>query len=173
MDNEKIDGARVRKGVTGEIVGSLIAVFIGAMPTSTYAQNVGAIQITRVGSRHVFTATGILLIILGLIPKIGAFIVSIPGAVLGSAFLIIYSMLLIMGLQTIAKMEWNHKNMLIVGISLALGVGINSVSPVAFAGMPLAVKAAIISPIILATVVAVILNLVINLIPSWVKKNKS
>ncbi len=169
LDHVKVDDSRVRKGLTGEIIGSLIALLIGGMSTTTFAQNVGAVQITRVGARCVFTATGILLIVLGLIPKIGAFIVSIPGAVLGSAFLVIYAMLLITGLRIISGMEWNNKNMLIVAISLAVGLGISSVSPAAFAGMPLYLKAAIISPIVLATLVAIFLNLLVNLIPKWAK----
>ena len=170
LDNVKVDDARVRKGLTGEVIGSLIALLMGGMSTTTYAQNIGVIQVTRVGARRVFIATGVLLIILGLIPKIGAFIVSIPGAVLGSAFLVIYAMIIVMGIQTIAKMEWNHKNMLIVAISLGLGLGVSSMSPVAFAGIPLPLKAAIISPIVLATIIAIFLNLLVNLIPQWISK---
>ena len=172
LDNVKIDDARIRKGLTGEIVGSFISLLIGGMSTTTYAQNVGALQITRVGARRVFTATGILLIALGLIPKIGAFIVSIPPAVLGSAFIIIYSMLLITGLRIISQMEWTDKNMLIVAISLALGLGISSVPAFVFSSIPSYLRAAIISPIVLATVVAILLNLIVNLIPRWAKRNK-
>ncbi|MCL4343398.1 MAG: purine/pyrimidine permease [Nitrososphaerota archaeon] len=172
LDHVKVGDSRVRKGLTGEIIGSLIALLIGGMSTTTFAQNVGAVQITRVGARRVFTATGILLVVLGLIPKIGAFIVSIPDAVLGSAFLVIYAMLLITGLRIISGMEWNNKNMLIVAISLAVGLGISSVSAAAFTGMPLYLKAAIISPIVLATLVAIFLNLIVNLIPKWAKRKE-
>ena len=172
LDNVKVDDSRVRKGLTGEIIGSIIALLIGGMSTTTYAQNVGAVQITRVGARRVFTATGIFLIILGLIPKIGAFIVSIPGAVLGSAFLVIYSMLLITGIRIISEMTWNSRNMLIVAISLALGLGISSVPAIAFSGIPPYLKAAIISPIVLATLTAIFLNLIVNLIPKWFSKKQ-
>ncbi|MEM0097872.1 MAG: solute carrier family 23 protein [Conexivisphaerales archaeon] len=173
LDNVKVEDSRVRKGLTGEIIGSIIALLIGGMSTTTFAQNVGAIQITRVGARRVFTATGIFLIILGFIPKIGAFIVSIPDAVLGSAFLVIYSMLLITGLRIISQMTWNNKNMLIVAISLALGLGISSVPAIAFSGIPSYLKAAIISPIVLATLTAIFLNLIANLIPKWFGKKQA
>ncbi len=173
LDNVKVDDSRVRKGLTGEIIGSIIALLIGGMSTTTFAQNVGSVQITRVGARRVFTATGIFLIILGFIPKIGAFIVSIPDAVLGSAFLVIYSMLLITGLKIISQMTWNNKNMLIVAISLALGLGISSVPAIAFSGIPPYLKAAIISPIVLATLAAIFLNLVGNLMPKWFGKKQA
>ncbi len=172
LDKVKVDDKRVRKGLTGEMIGSLIGLLIGGMSTTTYAQNVGSLQVTRVGSRHVFTATGIILIIMGFIPKIGAFIVSIPPAILGSAYLVIYSMLLVQGFKIIGSMKWTDKNMMIVAVSLAVGIILPSVSSVAFITLPSWFRSAVISQIVLATVVAIILNLIVNLIPKWINERR-
>lgn len=172
LDNVSISDQRVRNGILGETLGSLVSLLIGSLPTTTYAQNVGAIAITRVGARRVFIATGILLIILGLIPKIGAIIVSIPGPILGSAFVIIYSMLLLTGISILADMEWNDKNATIVAVSLGVALGIQSIPSAVIATLPLYIRT-LISPLIIGTILAIILNLIVNIIPSMIKnKNK-
>jgi Xanthine/uracil permeases len=172
LDNVTITDERVRKGILGETLGSLVSLLFGSLPTTTYAQNVGAIAVTRVGARRVFTATGILLIILGLIPKIGAIIVSIPGPILGSAFVIIYSMLLLTGISVLADMDWTDKNAVIVAVSLGVALGIQYVPSTVIAQLPLYIRT-IMSPLIIGTLMAIVLNLIVNLIPQWVKANKA
>ena len=169
LDNISISDQRVRNGILGETLGSLISLLIGSLPTTTYAQNVGAIAITRVGARRVFIATGILLIILGLIPKIGAIIVSIPGPILGSAFVIIYSMLLLTGISILADMEWNDKNATIVAISLGIALGIQSIPSTIITALPLYIRT-LMTPLIIGTILAIILNLIVNIAPSLIKK---
>lgn len=171
LDNIRVEDRRVRVGILGETLGSLFSLLIGSLPTTTYAQNVSAIAVTRVGARRVFITTGILLIILGLIPKIGAFIVSIPGPILGAAFVIIYSMLLLAGLSIIADMEWNDKNALIVALSLGAGLGVNSVPQIVIARLPLFIRASF-NMLTVGALVAIILNLIINLIPKWIRKTQ-
>jgi len=172
LDNVTITDERVRKGILGETLGSLVSLLFGSLSTTTYAQNVGAIAVTRVGARRVFTATGILLIILGLIPKIGAIIVSIPGPILGSAFVIIYSMLLLTGISVLADMDWTDKNAVIVAVSLGVALGIQYVPSIVIAQLPLYIRT-IMSPLIIGTLMAIVLNLIVNLIPQWVKANKA
>jgi xanthine/uracil permease len=172
LDNVKLDEKRVRKGLTGEWIGTIISLLLGGLTTSTYAQNIGSIQITKIGARRVFTATGILLIVFGLIPKIGAFILSIPPAILGGTFFIIYTMLLITGLRIISNMEWTENNMLIVGLAIALGLGISLVPATAFSSIPPYFRSALISPVVLTASTAIILNLIINLVPKWIKESR-
>lgn len=172
LDNVKLDEKRVRKGLTGEWVGTIISLLLGGLTTSTYAQNIGSIQITKIGARRVFTATGILLIVFGLIPKIGAFILSIPPAILGGTFFIIYTILLITGLRIISNMEWTENNMLIVGLAIALGLGISLVPATAFSSIPPYFRSALISSVVLTASTAIILNLIINLVPKWIKESR-
>lgn len=160
LDNVVINDKRVRNGILGESLGSLVSLLFGSLPTTTYAQNVGAIVVTRVGARRVFVATGILLIILGLIPKIGAIIVSIPAPILGSAFVIIYSLLLLTGIGVLADMNWTDKNATIVALSLGVALGIQSVPSTVISQLPLYIRT-LISPLIVGTLISAILTAIL------------
>jgi xanthine permease len=169
LDDEKLDDARVRRELTGEWIGTLISHLLGSTTNTTYAQNIGSRQVTKIGARIVFTASGILLIIFGFIPKIGAFILWIPPSILGVAFLIIYMMLLTTGLLEYFLL-WNEKNMIIVDISLSFGLGVSLVPSIAFSSIPIYFRSALISPVVLTASTAILLILILNLIHKWIKK---
>ncbi|MGC8622074.1 MAG: uracil-xanthine permease family protein [Caldisphaera sp.] len=172
LDTITLEDKRVRNGLVGEWLGTLISLIFGGLTTSTFAQNIGSIQITKVGARRVFTWTGIFLIIFGFIPKIGAFILSVPPAVLGATFIIIYMMLFITGLRIISTIKWTDANVIVVGVSLLFGLIISQIPVTVFASIPIYIRSALISSVVLTAGTAVILNLLLNLIPEWVKKPK-
>lgn len=154
--DEEFAGAIKGAGLVG-IIGSLI----GGLPTGPYGQNVGLIVTTKVVAKKVFAIVGGLMIFAGFFPKFGALITTIPYPVLGGATITIFAAITMSGIQLITQQPLNYRNKMIVGTSLALGVGISNVSG-ALAQMPQMVQDLFSSsPIILAFLVAFILNLVV------------
>ena len=100
-----------------------IASFTNSFPDTAFAENVGLVGLTKVRSRWVVTTCGVLLLIMGLIPKIGQIIADLPGPVIGGGATVMFAMVTAVGIQTLHKVnfEGNH-NLLIVASSLAVGL---------------------------------------------------
>lgn len=126
---------------TGEVVGKRItskhvanalradglSTFLGGVfnsfPYTCFAQNVGLVRLTRVKSRWVVTAAGIIMIILGILPKAGAVVASIPGPVIGGASLAMFANVAVVGIQTLSKVDMrDNRNAVIVSTSIGLAM---------------------------------------------------
>ncbi len=126
---------------TGEVVGKRItpkhvanalradglSTFLGGIfnsfPYTCFAQNVGLVRLTRVKSRWVVTAAGIIMIILGILPKAGAVVASIPGPVIGGASLAMFANVAVVGIQTLSKVDMrDNRNAVIVSTSIGLAM---------------------------------------------------
>ncbi len=126
-----------------------------------FSQNVGIVAMTKVVSRFVLAISGVLLIIAGLSPKFSALMTTIPMPVLGGATITVFGMITLMGIQLVVKDELSSRNMTIVGLALALSMGISSV-PEAIALFPDVLKNIIGgSPIVVAAFVSFTLNIVL------------
>ena len=111
-------------GIMADGVGTALASFFGALPNTSYSQNVGVIAFTGVMSRHVVTIGAIFLVLAGLIPKLGAVVSAMPQAVLGGASIVMFGMIAAAGVKLLAQEELNRRNMLIIAISLTFGIGL-------------------------------------------------
>ncbi|MDR3560539.1 MAG: solute carrier family 23 protein [Negativicutes bacterium] len=123
MAKQKIDEKRMNQGILGEAVGSTLSSLIGGSPTTSFAQNIGAISVTGIGSRHVITTSGIIVLILGFIPKVGAVVASIPPAVLGGIYVITWGMVIMQGIRVCGRMPLTNLNMLVAGCTFMVGMG--------------------------------------------------
>ena len=117
--DEEVQGATYADGL-----GSAIAGLFGALPNTSFSQNVGLVAITGVMSRKVVTYGAILLVVAGLIPKIGAIISTVPIEVLGGGVIVMFGMVAAAGVSILSTVEWNRRNLLIFAISLSLGLGL-------------------------------------------------
>ena len=111
-------------GIMADGVGTTLASFFGALPNTSYSQNVGVVAFTGVMSRHVVTIGAIFLVLAGLVPKLGAVVSAMPQAVLGGASIVMFGMIAAAGVKLLAQEELNRRNMLIAAISLTLGIGL-------------------------------------------------
>lgn len=102
-------------------VGTALGAMFGAMPNTSFSQNVGLIAITGVMSRHVVTLGAVFLMICGLLPKIGAAITTIPIEVLGGG---VFGMVASAALSILSQVTWTQRTMLIFGVALSVGVGL-------------------------------------------------
>ncbi|WP_272944727.1 solute carrier family 23 protein [Gorillibacterium massiliense] len=117
-------GGRIRRGFIGESTGSLLSSFLGGLPTTAYAQNVGLLRLTRSGSRYPVIWAGGILLILGFVPKAGALLGLTPGAVIGGLFLPAAAGLFMSGISLLMKMERTEANFTVVGVSLLLAIAL-------------------------------------------------
>ncbi len=147
-------------GIIGNGFTSSIGSLLGGLPTATFSQNVGIVITTRVINRFVLGLTAVFILIAGFMPVFGAVLTTIPQAVLGGATLSVFASITMTGIKLITGEKLTPRTMSIVGISVALGVGISAV-PDAMAAAPAWVKTVFGSSVIISTIAAVVLNLII------------
>lgn len=170
MDREPTTD-ELQGGIIGYGLMNIMGAVLGAPPTATFSQNVGIVATNKVIARRVFTAAAIVIIIAGLFPKLSAILTTIPYPVIGGATLSVFSMITMNGLKLIAKQPMTFRNLTIVGMSVAIGMGFTAVCTEAWnAGMhfiPQELYTAIgTSPVVLATLVAILLNLLLKETPA-------
>ena len=102
-------------------LGSTLAAMFGVLPNTSFSQNVGLVAMTKVVNRVALASGAVFLILCGLIPKLGALISIMPQSVLGGAAVMMFSSIVISGIQLITKEPLTARNLSIV--SVALGVG--------------------------------------------------
>jgi OHCU decarboxylase len=133
-----------------------------SFPYTCFAENVGLVRLTRVRSRYVVVTAGFIMIIIGLIPKAGAIVSSIPHPVLGGAALAMFATVAVVGIQTLQRVDFHdHRNVVIVGTSLGLAVYV-TVLPTLSEAVPEGVRIIFGSGITLGSLVAILLNFVFH-----------
>ena len=152
---------RIRGAVSNDGIGSTISALFGGMALTSYSQNIGVISLTGVGSRFVVAAGGAFLVVMALIPKVGAIIALMPSAVLGGVLLFMFGMVASVGIDIIGANMKSRRDALIVASSLALGLGIQAAPPAAFDVIPQAVKILVTDGIVMGIMLAMLLNIVL------------
>ena len=150
--DDEISGATYADGL-----GTAVAAVFGGLPNTSFSQNVGIVGMTGIMSRHVVTIAGVLLILCGLVPKIGAVIASMPLPVLGGGVIVMFGMVVSAGLNMLTEVKMNRRNMVIIAISLAIGLGFNLV-PSAVQYLPGIWKTLATSAVAPTAVCAILLN---------------
>ncbi len=159
----------LKGGITGYGVLNILGAFFGGMPTATYSQNVGIVATTKVVNRFIFGIASVIILIAGLVPKFSAVLTTIPYAVLGGAVIGVFASITMTGMKLIATQELNYRNTSIVGLAVAMGIGITLV-PQSLALFPAWVTTVFgKSPVVVATIVAILLNLTL---PGKQKENE-
>ncbi len=148
----------IARGLAADGLGTLIGGAFNSFPYTPYAQNVGLVAVTGVRSRWVVALAGGMLIVLGLLPKLGALIATIPPPVLGGAGLVLFGMVAATGIKTLARVDYSAgHNPLIIALSIAMGM-IPLVAPTFFVQAPKALGPLLNSGITLTAISAVLLN---------------
>ena len=151
----------IRGGIIGFGVSNVLSSLFGGLPNATYSQNVGIVSTTKVVNKRVLSLCGIFLLVAGLIPKFSAFLTTIPQCVLGGATVSVFASIAMTGMKLVATEDMNYRNTSIVGLSAALGMGINLVKE-SLAQFPSWVTMVFgSSPVIIAALVAIVLNIIL------------
>ena len=164
IGNQKVTTQRIDGGVFTESVGSAISSALGGLPTVTYNQNIGALMVTGIGSRFVFATAGAILVVLGLIPKVGAVIASIPAPVVGGLLLATIVMLAMQAIRVLGSMPQTNANVFTAGTALVIGIA-TTVLPKDFIMLaPPILRPFVSSGIITSFLTAALLHIVFNLV---------
>ena len=151
----------MRGGVMADSVGSLFGSFFGVLPVTTFAQNVGLVVVSRIVNRFVILTGVIFLLLCGFCPKISVLFSIMPQSVLGGAAVIMFSMIVVSGIQALGREKMDERTGLIIALSLGLGVGIGNI-PSVLAQLPEWVNMIFAqNSIIMTFVVATVLNLIL------------
>lgn len=146
-------------GIIGYGISNIIGAALGGLPTATYSQNVGIVVTTKVISRFVLGMAAIILLVAGLIPKFSAVLTTIPQCVLGGATISVFASIAMTGIKLVMTEEMNYRNTSIVGLSVALGMGVTQAANSLAAFPDWATTIFGKSPVVVATCVAILLNL--------------
>jgi NCS2 family nucleobase:cation symporter-2 len=158
--NREATDKELSGGIMADGLGTAFGSVFNAMPNTSYSQNAGLVAFTGVVSRHVGTVAGVILILLGLFPKLGGIIAAMPESVIGGAAIIMFGLITSAGIKLIARSEMNQRNLLILGLSLSFGIGM-SLLPQFVAHIPdfgISLKLLLTTGLIPAGMLAFILN---------------
>ena len=152
----------VARGLAADGLGTIIGGLLNAFPCTPYAQNVGLVGLSGVTNRRAGAAAGAMLVALGLLPKLGALVATIPQAVLGGAGLVLFGFVAATGIRILARVDYAQRhNLLVIAISIAAGV-IPLAAPTFFGQLPQWLGPIVNSGITLAAISAVLLNVLFN-----------
>ncbi|WP_304941867.1 uracil-xanthine permease family protein [Vallitalea guaymasensis] len=148
-------------GIIGFGFTGIISAFFGCMPTATYSQNVGIVTVTKVINKWIFIFASFIVILTGLIPKFASILTTIPQCVLGGATISVFAIITMTGIKMIAAGNLNMRNSAVVGLSVALGMGIVQVpnSLALFPSWFISIFGK--SSVVVTTLVAILLNLLL------------
>ncbi len=163
MTGKTVDEAALTKGLRADGVGTLIGGVFNTFPYTSFSQNVGLVGVTGVRSRWVTVAGGVIMLILGLQPKLSALVEAVPQVVLGGAGLVMFGMVAATGARILTAVDFrtNRYNLFVVAISVGFGM-IPLVATNFFKKLPDGLHPLLESGILLAAVVAVALNAFFN-----------
>ena len=153
--DQELGGAIKGQGVCG-----MIGAVIGGLPTDPYSQNVGLICTTKVVARRVFTMVGVIMLLAGIFPKFSGLMATIPQPVLGGATVTVFAAITMSGIQLLNEQPLNYRNRMIVGIALAIGLGIDA-APDILQFVPQLLRNIFGSSLVVSFLIVFVLNLII------------
>lgn len=162
--DKPLNSKDLARGYRSEGLASIIGGLFNAFPYTTFSQNVGLTQMSGVKSRRVIVITGVMLVILGFVPKLAALTTIIPEAVLGAAMIAMFGMVIMQGVKMLAPaVIHSAENAMIAAVAIGLGVGV-SIVPEIFQSLPSQISILTSNGIVAAAVTAIVLNIFFNMI---------
>ncbi|TCD55052.1 purine permease [Alloscardovia theropitheci] len=143
--------------IAGDGLISTISGFFGALPLTSFAQNVGLVAMTKVVNRKVILSGGVILILASFFPGFAAVFNSLPQAVLGGCTIMMFGSIVLAGIQMIAKAGFTNRNITIVTLALTIGIGFTQATGI-FQHFPQLFQSVFSNAIAIAFVVALLLS---------------
>lgn len=160
------------RGYRAEGLAIILGGIFNTFPYTGYSQNVGLVQLSGIKTRKVIYVAAAFLLVLGLVPKIGAVTTIIPTSVLGGAMVAMFGMVVAQGIKMLGKVNFtSQENLLIIACSVGVGLGV-TVVPDLFQNFPSFIQLFTSNGIVAGSFTAIILNIIFNMLPSR-KKDSS
>ncbi|WP_144391041.1 nucleobase:cation symporter-2 family protein [Indiicoccus explosivorum] len=165
ITKKELSKKELSKGYRAEGIAVMLGGIFNAFPYTTFSQNVGLIQMSGVRSRKIILIAGILLVALGLVPKIAALTTIIPTPVLGGAMIAMFGMVIAQGIKMLSPVIGESQdNAMIIACSVGIGLGV-TVVPELFTALPSGVQILTSNGIVAGSATAIALNIVFNMMP--------
>lgn len=126
----EITDREIAGALAGDGYGSTISALFGCPPVTSFSQNIGLINMTKVVNRFTIAIGAVCMILAGLLPPIGNFFATLPEAVLGGCTIMMFGTILFSGVEMLAKAGFNHRNTVITSLSLSVGIGFTASSEI-------------------------------------------
>lgn len=160
LDREPTD-KELSGGIMANGLASVVGAFFGGLPTATYSQNVGIVVVNRVVNKVVFAFAAGVLLIAGFVPKFASVLTTIPQCVIGGATISVFATITMTGIRMITSAKLTSRNVTVVGLAVALGVGVTQVQN-CLVGFPDWVKVVFGgSSVVISTLGAILLNTIL------------
>jgi len=156
-----ITDTRIRLGVSGEAIGSIISALFGGFATTAYAQNVGLLKLTGVGSRFAVTVAGVIFLILAFIPKLGALLAATPDPVVGGIFLPAAGSLILTGVTALSRTPDTPRHATVAGLAVIAGTGVPPLASSLATRLPAAATELLSQPVVVGAIVALVLEVLL------------
>ena len=158
----ELGGRRMAWGILGQSVTAVAAAALGSFSSTTYPSNLAIVRASRVGSRWVTVATGIVMIVGGSILKFDAIFVSIPSNVIAASAIILFGVLAMSAIESLSRVSWDQLNFLVLGPAFMIAIGGLFIAPATLAHFPLIVRQVLAQPLLDGPVLLVLLHLLVN-----------
>nr|WP_225424396.1 nucleobase:cation symporter-2 family protein [Lactiplantibacillus modestisalitolerans] len=162
ITGRKIESADLKRGYRAEGLAVILGGLFNTFPYSTFSENVGVVQLSGVKTRKPIYFSAAFLVLLGLLPKIGALATVIPSPVLGGAMIVMFGIVGIQGVRMLAQVDFsNNNNLLVAAVSIGLGLGV-TVQTNIFQFLPASLQIMLSNGVVVGSLAAVLLNLIFN-----------
>ncbi|MER6316895.1 nucleobase:cation symporter-2 family protein [Streptomyces sp. NPDC001581] len=162
ITRKKVDADTVARALRADGAATVLGGILNSFPYVAFAENIGLVRMSKVMSRYVVVAAGVFMVVLGLLPKAGSLVASVPHPVLGGAAVSMFGIVAAVGVQILGKADLREeRNTLILAVSLGAALLPTTVAPF-FDRMPDDLRAVLDSGITLGALTAITLNLLFN-----------
>jgi len=156
---QQLSGHRIAQGVFGEVLGSTVGSVFGGLSTLAYPDNIGLLRVTRVGSRYVTLATGIILLVLGGLTPFDALLQAVPLPILAAAGTVLFGVLFASAIDVLSTVQWNQASLLTAGVPFITAIGGLFLTTTTLRALPLTVQLILGQPLILGTVMLITMKI--------------
>ncbi|WP_295851613.1 solute carrier family 23 protein [uncultured Microbacterium sp.] len=146
---QKIDPARVNRGLFSEFAGTVLGALFGGIGTTSYPENAGIVRVSGIGSRFVTLAAGVIAVVLAFLPPVAQLLASIPAPVLGTAATVLFGIIALSGVQMLTGVDWDDLNLVVASVSFIVALGCQFLPAAITETLPPSVAAVVTSPMMM------------------------
>lgn len=169
LTSTELTDRRVNMGIAGKAGGTMLAALISGFGTTVYAQNLGVVKMTGIGSRHVIRVAGSIFIVLAFLPKVAAILVAPPAPEVGGLFLPAAATVIMAGIQLAGKKRRSPVKNLVAPLGLMAGLGIPALSGSLAPSLPPILGEMIGHSILVGSVVVILAELCLVKVPELIR----
>jgi xanthine permease len=154
----------IARAIRADGLATTLGGLLNSFPYTCFAENVGLVRLTRIKSRWVVATAGVIMIVFGLLPKMGAIVAAVPRPVLGGAALVLFATVGVIGIQTLSRVDFHdERNVIIVAVSVGLAL-VPVAFPTFYQNFPPGLQIIVGSGITMGSLSAILLNLIFNVL---------